>query len=196
MGTVITMDGDDATFAAEQLEPAFANERCLADKLGFWLRIAQKTFADLVNSELHRFRVTQLDYLILNLIANHPGCRQTTIAQMLNIRSPNLAAAIDYLVQRGLVRKTPDPLDRRANHLTLTENGEAFVDQLNLRYAEITTSFFPDQEGEARRLLLVEMLRFISQRPNMRARYTPRGSDRPSAPASEGGYQARALETE
>ena len=157
------MEGDDLGY--RPATALLAADECLSDKLGLWLRMAQKAFTDVVNGDFHRFRVSQLDFLVLSLIAKHPGCRQSAIAQHLEIKSPNVVTAIDYLVQRGLVNKAADLVDRRAYNLALTEKGAVFVDQLDHRYREITHSFFPGPQGEYQQRAVAALLRLIARRP-------------------------------
>ena len=134
------------------------------DKMGLWLRVAQRTFINCVNADFYRFKITHLDYLVLNLVGCTPNCRQTLIAQKLGIKAPNLAGVVEYLVNRGYVEKMPDPIDRRANQLGLSPAGRTFVDELDRRYGEITGLFFPGPQGEPRRRVMSQLLQEMSMR--------------------------------
>jgi len=139
-------------------------DSALAEKLGLWLRMAHRAFAETVNNDLRHLKITQFDFFILTLVGERPGCRQATIARKLSIKSPNLAAAVDYLVERGFVSKTADPTDRRANHLRLTPTGESLVEDIDRRYASITAGFLgSDREQQLR--LAISLLRRIALRP-------------------------------
>ncbi len=159
------MESDETGLKAGPAGAWLGEERCLADKLGVWLRLAHRAFTDRINADFRRDRVTQLDFLVLSLISDHPGCRQTTIAQRLDIKAPNLAVALDYLIQRGLVSKTPDPIDRRANHLALTGSGAVLLRQLEFRYGEVAVGFFPGRDGERTARMALRILKQISRSP-------------------------------
>jgi len=51
------------------------------------------------------------------------GIRQNTLAERIGIEGPSLVRIIDELAAAGLVTREPDPSDRRANLLYLTDKG-------------------------------------------------------------------------
>ncbi len=51
------------------------------------------------------------------------GVRQVNLAQALGIESPSLVRLIDQLCKAGLVERCEDCADRRANILSLTDEG-------------------------------------------------------------------------
>jgi MarR family transcriptional regulator for hemolysin len=51
------------------------------------------------------------------------GVRQNTLAERIGIESPSLVRVLDELASAGLVTREPDPSDRRANLLYLTDRG-------------------------------------------------------------------------
>lgn len=53
--------------------------------------------------------------------------RQNALAALCGIESASLVRIIDDLAAAGLVSRVPDPADRRANLLRLTETGRAVV---------------------------------------------------------------------
>ena len=55
------------------------------------------------------------------------GVRQTQLADRIGIEGASLVRVIDELVAAGLVRRQPDPSDRRANGLYLTDEGRNIV---------------------------------------------------------------------
>jgi DNA-binding MarR family transcriptional regulator len=53
------------------------------------------------------------------------GLRLTEIAERGNMTKQSAGEVVDYLVARGYVERVPDPDDRRAKLIRLTERGEA-----------------------------------------------------------------------
>ena len=49
-----------------------------------------------------------------------PGLRQGALAEAMNVEPMTLVASLDRLEAMGLVRREPDPSDRRAKRVTLT----------------------------------------------------------------------------
>lgn len=53
-----------------------------------------------------------------------PGLRLTDIAQLANMTKQSVGEIVDDLVERGYVKRIPDPDDRRAKLICLTDRGE------------------------------------------------------------------------
>jgi DNA-binding MarR family transcriptional regulator len=53
-----------------------------------------------------------------------PGLRLTEIAERANMTKQSAGEIVDDLVERGYVKRIPDPADRRAKLICLTERGE------------------------------------------------------------------------
>jgi len=56
--------------------------------------------------------------------AEDEGIRMTELARRVVLSKSGLTAAVDRLEQRGWVQRVPDPRDRRATRIQLTEDGE------------------------------------------------------------------------
>lgn len=98
-------------------------------------------------SALHR----QVD-ILYGVIARRLGLTAQQIALLCHVdnRSPslgelagalgcdktNVTGLVDRLERRGLVRRTPDPTDRRVGRVTLSEQGAALVPRIRAAVAE------------------------------------------------------------
>jgi DNA-binding MarR family transcriptional regulator len=60
---------------------------------------------------------------ILSVVATNPGINQTSLGGALGIDTPNLVPLIDAVVERGLLKRSVDPKDRRSRVLNLTPGG-------------------------------------------------------------------------
>jgi len=58
------------------------------------------------------------------------GVRQNVLAEYCSIEGASLVRLLDSLSDGGLVTRTPDPADRRANLLHLTEAGRAIAEAI------------------------------------------------------------------
>ena len=130
----------------------------LDDKLGFRLRLAERRVFRELGDGFQSHGVSPLLFSILTLLAANPGCRQAELGAALGVHQPNLVEKIDNLVGRGLALRAPDPVDRRANTLHLTEAGEDFLAMLNRIDEEITNRQI-ERLGTRDYAVLIELLR-------------------------------------
>ena len=64
-------------------------------------------------------------YIALSHLARQPAGTQLALAQAIRYDKTRLIGLLDELEADGLITRTPDPTDRRARIVTLTEAGEA-----------------------------------------------------------------------
>jgi DNA-binding MarR family transcriptional regulator len=79
------------------------------------------------------------------------------LGAMLGLAKSSLTGLVDRTAQRGLVRREPDPSDRRAVRVALTENGAELAEEF---YAETCRQVerLPQGLAEADRAVLAELL--------------------------------------
>lgn len=103
-------------------------EAGLQQILGYQLALASVTaslvFETSVGTELELGRV---EFTLLMLIRENPGCTSSRLAQALNVTAPNITQWIERLVKKGWVQRDASATDRRANHLQLTASGSALA---------------------------------------------------------------------
>src|SRR3954468_12370782 len=63
-------------------------------------------------------------------LAGENGLRVSEVARALGVTLSTVTAVMDKLVERGLVRRVEDPLDRRQHVCRLTTNGQELVHRL------------------------------------------------------------------
>ena len=93
-----------------------ARERSIGFALGDLVRLIRRDF--LRGAKAHR--LTPELWRLLYCLDRDQGCSQRQLAGMLDLTPVTLGRMIDRLEQRGLVRRVPDPADRRAMRLFLT----------------------------------------------------------------------------
>lgn len=95
-------------------------------------------------SELEPFGLTPSQSRALGVVSRYGDTppRLSDIAARLDIAPRSATEVIDSLQERGLVRRTPDPTDRRAVTITLTEEGRAIRKKLADARARRGDEFF------------------------------------------------------
>jgi DNA-binding MarR family transcriptional regulator len=89
---------------------------------------------------------------LLCLVANHaPSFGE--LAALLGCDKTNVTGLVDRLARRDLLRREPDPADRRVAHVVLTEAGELIGKQLRAAFAEVVSERFGAWPAEQRRQL-------------------------------------------
>ncbi|MDR3474740.1 MAG: MarR family transcriptional regulator [Devosia sp.] len=76
------------------------------------------------------------------------GVRQNTLAERIGIEGASLVRVLDELTAAGLVTRQPDPSDRRANLLYLTEKGREVTAAVEAEINELRERIFADVDGE------------------------------------------------
>ena len=80
---------------------------------------------------LAEWDVTPSQARALRVLASHAeGMRPSALADELRIAPRSATDVVDGSAARGWVARTPDPTDRRATVLTLTDDGRDLVDRI------------------------------------------------------------------
>lgn len=120
------MDGDSHVTAQD--EDSVEQSR-LQQRLGYQLtRVQLQVHRKLVES-LQAVSLRPVEYSILVLIDSNHGINQRQIGHTLGISPPNLVGVITRLIKKRLVRRARSRLDRRVQHLHLTEEGTRLLEQ-------------------------------------------------------------------
>ena len=69
-------------------------------------------------------------WFVLARVAERAPVRQVDLTEPVLGDPPNVSRLLDALVERGDVRRSPDPADRRSWSISLTAAGQARVDRL------------------------------------------------------------------
>ncbi len=98
--------------------------RPLADDLGFLLSRASGVVARTVSEALAPLGLRVRSYSILTFAAEDTtGVTQRRLAVLMGLDPSQIVAFVDELEGRGLVRRAPDPSDRRNKLVVATETG-------------------------------------------------------------------------
>lgn len=70
-------------------------------------------------------------------IAAHNGSRQLDIAGRMGLEPMTVSAFLDRLQARGLIERQPDPLDRRAKRILLSDAAEDMIRALSIEIGAV-----------------------------------------------------------
>lgn len=82
-----------------------------------------RRLADSERPVLDRHGLSMWQYIVLSQLARGPAPAQLTLAQAIGYDKTRLISLLDELEQRALILRAPDPHDRRARTITLTQAG-------------------------------------------------------------------------
>src|ERR1700746_1087599 len=68
--------------------------------------------------------ISMWGYVVLTALAEQPVRTQAALAQAINADKSRIIGVLDDLQQRGLIKRQPDPADRRVHLLSLTPSGD------------------------------------------------------------------------
>jgi len=101
----------------------------------------------------HSFKEVDIDryFFIITLIINHPEITQQGIAECLGLEKTYVVKIIDYLSEKGYVKRKINPEDRRKHLLQPTKKAMAFYPTLQKNFQlmnEIALKGFSQKEAE------------------------------------------------
>jgi DNA-binding MarR family transcriptional regulator len=138
-----------------ELPPALdvGGEESLSDE--FW-QVARR-LRGLSKQSLEPWDVTPSQFRALNVLVRHGAVRPSTLSEHLRIAPRPATEVVDDLEERGLVARSPDPSDRRATLVALTERGTAVGTAIRAARHEEAERFFaalePGDRAELARIL-------------------------------------------
>ena len=119
------------------------------------LRLMNKQFVD--------ENITYNSLLYIELIYTMNGsCTASKLAELLHVSKPGVTSKLNELLRQGLITKTPDPVDKRKNYLSVNDEAipqyKVFRRQDSEAIKRITERFAPEEIGK-----FCEMLDIISK---------------------------------
>lgn len=152
-----------AARAAAPALPVLEPQSALDDRLGYWLRLAQMAAFEAFNEAMTPLDLTPGRLGALLLIEASPDIHQSTLAEALHVKPPNMAVLVARLEQDGLIRRVDDPANRRANMLRLTPAGRALLRRARKLEAELEVRLSAGLSGTERAALIAALRRIAEQ---------------------------------
>lgn len=144
-------------------------------------QVAQGVLVDVVGHHIACARVTThttfvkhigqpldlrpVEYSMLMLLHANVQVTPKQLAQSLALSAPNLTILLDRLQERGIIQRVRSEVDRRSQHVMLTDAGHALVQDARDRTAPMESEL-DGSLSRAERAMLIELLAKV-------ARYRP-----------------------
>lgn len=100
------------------------------DNLGYLVNRAARLIAQKMSRRLERHGVALGQWAILLFLFANDGRTQAELSRVVAIEAPTVVRTIDRMVRDGLVRREPDPSDKRVTRIRLTPRAIALRDRL------------------------------------------------------------------
>lgn len=103
--------------------------------------------------------LTRAQWAAIAHLLRNEGCNQSTLADLLDVEPITLARLLDRMETKGWVRRQPDPKDRRARLVFLTEKAKPMLEQLAAFAADTRAVAFAGFSPEEQERLIDQLIR-------------------------------------
>ncbi|HJU19113.1 MAG TPA: MarR family transcriptional regulator [Stellaceae bacterium] len=103
--------------------------------------------------------LTRAQCRVLGYLARNEGINQAGLADLLEIKPMTLVRQIDRMEEDGWIARLPDPADRRAYRLVLTEKARPIIASILELSSEVRTEAFAGLSREEGRTLVALLRR-------------------------------------
>jgi DNA-binding MarR family transcriptional regulator len=117
---------------------------------------------DALDRELSKYDISAPQLIVLAYVANKEADSAAALCKSISYDPGAMTRMIDRLEEKGLIRRTPNPEDRRATNLELTAAGRALYPQLLAAKETVQAQFlrgFSENEVHVLDSLLNRMLK-------------------------------------
>ncbi|MDY0882796.1 MarR family winged helix-turn-helix transcriptional regulator [Dongia soli] len=99
----------------------------LESQIGFVLRRAHQRHVSIFADCMAELSLTPQQFSALVKIQDEVAVSQNRLGRLTAMDPATILGVVQRLIQRGLVNRSPDPVDPRSTRLTLTEKGQELV---------------------------------------------------------------------
>lgn len=113
----------------------------IENSVGFMIaKVHQRLYARL-RDVLDPFGITPPQFVLLAFLWKRDGLSQTELSEKTDVDRTTIGGLLDRLEKAGLVKRSPNPLDRRAYLIHLTEAGRALEPELKALAVKVREDF-------------------------------------------------------
>lgn len=133
----------------------------MTDSIGFLINDTARLYRRTLDGTLRDLGMTSLQWRTVARLRREPGMRQSELADLLEVEPITLSRMIDRLADSGMVCRKPDPNDRRAWNLYLTDKADGLIRQLEVEANHVEDGALAGLSPAERQVLagLVERVR-------------------------------------
>lgn len=105
---------------------------CLSmdESLGFLINDTARLFRRSLNARMRSTGVTGLQFRLMGYLMRYQGINQRALAELIEVEPITLSRMVDRLAEAGQVERRPNPEDRRAWQLYLTDKATPTISHL------------------------------------------------------------------
>lgn len=105
--------------------------------IGYVLNDVARLLRRNFNRRVKELALTQVQWLALAHISRNEGMKQSRLADILEVQPISVGRLIDRMATAGWVERRPDPVDRRATNLYLTDKCEPILKKMQKHAVEV-----------------------------------------------------------
>ncbi|WP_176086327.1 MarR family transcriptional regulator [Martelella sp. HB161492] len=109
------------------------------------MTVASRKMRTYYNAQVSRYGLTFARARVILLLSKNEVMNQSALACELELEKPTVVRMLDRMEAIGLISRSPDPNDRRANLISLSEHGKAMAVKLD----QVRVEFFDALFGPA-----------------------------------------------
>ena len=128
---------------------------------GHLINYLARLFAHALYRRIGSHGVTRGQFPVLLMLWEREGVTQTELAERLAVEQPTMANTLKRMERDGLIRREPDPEDRRRAHVHLTARGRGLEDVLTASARETNAVAMAGLSAEETRQFLALARRVI-----------------------------------
>jgi DNA-binding MarR family transcriptional regulator len=102
----------------------------MKESIGFLMNDAARLFRKALDARAIETGVTSLQWRLLAWVLRNPGASQGFLADRLEVEPITVSRMVDRLVEAGHIERRPDPDDRRAWKIYLTDRATPIIANL------------------------------------------------------------------
>jgi MarR family transcriptional regulator for hemolysin len=144
---------------------------------GFLLHDISRLLRKRFDRRARKLGLTKSQWMVMAHLARHEGIKQSGLAEILEVEPITLARHLDRLGETDWIERRPDPSDRRAWRLHLTDKARPLLEELGGLVDETMDEALAGLSDSARDRLYLDLM---AVRANLSDRETT-GSESPGA---------------
>jgi len=123
-------------------------------QVGFMIRRAHQRASAIFNRHFAESGLSPVQFATLVKVRDEGRVSQNLLGRLVNIDPATIMGIIHRLSDRQLIRRLPDPTDRRRTLLSITSTGLKLVEDIQAAGHAVTAETLEPLDAEERRLFL------------------------------------------